>query len=96
MEDFNNGKVILTSETLSIHRMIGTEKIQRKHITSINYSTGVLRLIGGVINIVTLVGIPRGIKMLNGQIAVTVNLQNGKHSRFFLSPSEYLAFKNIA
>ncbi len=79
---FQNGKVSLDETTLSINRMIGTEKIQRKHIVRINYSTGVLRVIGGIINIVSVVGILRGIKMLSGNIAVMAikKYQNTKPS----------------
>ena len=92
MQSFKNGKITVNDRSVKINGLLGTsEVVQREDIESV-HSMGNLFI--ALINILFVIGIYKGIKMIKGNKLVTIKKYNGKEVAFWMHSSEVEEFKS--
>jgi hypothetical protein len=91
MQSFNNGKITINDKSVKINGLLGmSEVIQREDIESVQ---AIGNMFFAIINIVLIVGIYKGYKMISGNKLVTIKKYNGKEVSFWMSSNEVDDFK---
>ncbi len=92
MKSFKNGKITVNDRSVKINGLLGmSEVVQREDIETV-HSMGNVFI--AIINIIFIIGIFKGVKMLQGNKLVTIKKYNGKEVAFWMHSSEVEEFKS--
>lgn len=91
MKTFKNGKITVNDKSVQISYLLGNSTvIQRDDIESVNAMGNIFI---AIINMIFIVGIYKGIRMLTGNKLVTIKRYDDKEIAFWMPSHEVAAFK---
>lgn len=92
MKKFKNGKISINEKSVSINGLMGmSEVVQRDDIESVQ---AIGNLFFALINMLFIVGIYKGYKMITGNKLIIIKKYNGKEVSFWMPSNEVAEFKS--
>ena len=92
MQSFKNGNVTVSDTTVQVKGLLGASEVIQKH--QIQGIQAVGNMFWGIINVVTVLGIYKGVKMLRGNKLVIIKKTYGEDCSFWMHRSEVKKFKS--